>query len=142
MKNYKFIEHTADIAAEVRGATLEDLFTNAAMAWQESALEEFTPQGTEEKEVKIVENTVEELMVSFLSELNFYLFTKKWVFGAVRSMQIHIFESEVELRGVITGENFNASRHVLKEEIKAITFHQMRIVKENNDFVTRIVFDI
>jgi SHS2 domain-containing protein len=31
---------------------------------------------------------------------------------------------------------------IIKQEIKAVTYHQMEIVNENSKFKTRVVFDI
>ena len=39
-KNYKYIDHTADIAAEINGGTMEELYTAGAEAWLNSVVEE------------------------------------------------------------------------------------------------------
>ena len=140
--SYKFIDHTADIAFDVEGETLEELFTSAAGAWKESVLEkEVRLESNKKEKIDLEAGSIEQLLVDFLSELNFLLFTKKWLY----------LNSENFL---ITNENrlwkFSASMNgaeiskeiIIKQEIKAVTYHQMEIVNENNKYKTRVVFDI
>jgi SHS2 domain-containing protein len=71
---YRFLEHTADIAVEVRGETLEELFGNSAQAWLETVLGgDFIPYINDVKDVTLRELSSEELLVGFLSELNYLL---------------------------------------------------------------------
>jgi len=62
-KRWKLLEHTADIRLEVYGATLEDLFINAALGFSNIILPEaeLTPQT--ELEIKVEADSAEELLV-------------------------------------------------------------------------------
>lgn len=140
---YRFLEHTADIAVEVRGETLEELFNNSAEAWLETVLgSDFTPYINDVKDVTLRELSSEELLVGFLSELNYLLFVHRWIPARVSGLTIEKDAGELLLIARLEGEEFSIERHSLKEEIKAVTFHNMNIVKNNGEFVTRIVFDI
>lgn len=140
---YRFLEHTADIAVEVRGERLEDLFSNSAQAWLEAVLGwEFAPYINDVKDITLREHTAEELLVGFLSELNYLLFVRRWIPARVSGLTIEKDNDELVLIARLEGEEFSIERHSLKEEIKAVTFHNMNIVKKDNEFVTRIVFDI
>ena len=46
--------------------------------------------------------------------------------------------TKIKLDAIHTG----APKDWLKEEIKSVTYHQMEIVKIDNKFSTRVVFDI
>ncbi|HEX2869031.1 MAG TPA: archease [Ignavibacteriales bacterium] len=143
MKSYRFIEHTADIAVEVRGGRLEDLFSNSAEAWLETVLgSDFIPYINDVKDVTLRELSSEELLVGFLSELNYLLFVHRWIPARVSGLTIEKKGEEFLLIARLEGEEFSLERHSLKEEIKAVTFHNMNIVKQRGEFVTRIVFDI
>ncbi|MGE5679556.1 MAG: archease [Bacillota bacterium] len=160
MGSYTFIDHTADIAVLIKGSTIEELFINAALAWKESVSETITQDTVEqgetvergeveqnilhEKIISITETSREELLVSFLSELNFLISAKKWIFNSVKDIKILSVEKKDEftLNALIAGEEFNPLRYKLKEEIKAVTFHQMKITFDNKEFSTIVVFDI
>ena len=139
---FNFIDHTADIAVEVTGDTINDLFIASAFAWQESVFEKNGVNLSDEREINIEELSYEELLVSFLDELNFLLLTKKWIMGKVDKIQIQKNDDKINLKAIVTGENFDDKRHQLKVEIKAVTFHQIEIREVNNKYFTRIIFDI
>ncbi len=139
--NYKFIDHTADIACEVLGDTLEELFTASVEAWRSSVVEETKYGEREIKKFKLKASSKEQLLVDFISEINYYLFTRNWLFNLVLELEIKqrndtwILSTEIE--GMPVSQDVE-----IKQEIKAITFHQMNIEKRENKYYTLIVFDI
>ena len=139
--NYKFIDHTADIACEVSGDTLEELFTASVEAWRSSVVEETNYCNREIKKFKLKASSKEQLLVDFISELNFKLFVRNWLFNLIILLEIKqkndtwILSTEIE--GMPVSEDVE-----IKQEIKAITFHQMNIEKSENQYHTLIVFDI
>lgn len=139
---YNFIDHTADIAVEVKGDTIEEMFTASAFAWQESVVEKSWIKLSDEKEINVEELSYEELLVRFLDELNFLLSTKKWIMIDINKIEIKNTDDKLKLKAVVTGEKFDEKKHRLKIEIKAVTFHQMEIKNIDNEYSTRIVFDI
>ncbi len=139
--SYKQIDHTADIAFEVSGNSLEELFKASSKAWLTSVIDVTTFSQSENKKIKLSSYSKEQLLVDFLSELNFYLFTKKWLCYSVDDLSIVRKMDDWSLFASLTGNNINFKIH-LKQEIKAITFHQMNIKKSGNVFSTLLVFDI
>ena len=139
--NYKFIDHTADIACEVLGDTLEELFTASVEAWRSSVVEETKYGERENKRFKLKASSKEQLLVDFISELNYYLFTRNWLFNLVLELEINqrndTWVLSTEIEGMPVSQDVE-----IKQEIKAITFHQMNIEKRENKYYTFIVFDI
>ncbi|MCW9094911.1 MAG: archease, partial [Ignavibacteriaceae bacterium] len=72
-RNYEFIDHTADIAVKLEGSTLEEMFTSGAEAWLFSVIDKKNLKADDLLEIDISANSKEELLVSFLNELNFLL---------------------------------------------------------------------
>lgn len=138
---YRFLDHTADIAVEVSAETIEELFINSASAWRDAVIEN-PPEGIEEKRIYLNENTLEEVLVNFLDELNYLLYSKRWVFSTVKKISLKSKGKSWDFDCRIVGTELNESKHFIKEEIKAVTFHQMLIQKINEQYNTRIVFDI
>ena len=140
--NFKFIDHTADIALEVSGSNYEELFLAAMEGWKQSVIDPAVEQGEEEiRSVKFEEGSVEELLVTFLQELNYLLETKKIFPVKVNELNIIKNENTLQLKSDITFRTLTGS-DTIKNEIKAVTFHQLDIRKEDDLFKTIIVFDI
>ena len=141
MHNFKFIDHTADIAVDVSGDSLEELFTASAEALVKSITGNFSPAEPVLRDLTITAESREELLVEFLNELNYLAEVKKLIFvDAVRveiSEKDNIFELTAEVK--LTGLDPDYSPD---NEIKAITYHQMKIEYKDNVYSTRIVFDI
>jgi SHS2 domain-containing protein len=139
---YRFIDHDSDIAVEVNGTTLEELFSASARAWKEVTVEKSLVSLKESNQINLEQPTSEELLVSFLDELNYLFHTKKWITGSVESIWISEEDKIWTLSAKLKGEPFSSSKHKTAAEIKAITFHQVNIKKSGIYFSTRILFDI
>lgn len=140
--NYKFVDHTADIAFDVDADKLNELFIASAHAWRESISDDCNLNENNEKLIKLDEDSLEVLLVSFLSELNYLFQSESWAMNSIHSIQIIKEKNNWHLRARILGSNFNRNQMQLKAEIKAITYHQMEIKEQHGKFSTRIVFDI
>ncbi len=139
---YKFVEHTADIAVDISAISIEGLFKTSAKAWQDIILGKYKPSDDEQLSIEIKADSLEVLLVDFLSELNYLLLTKKWIFSTTKKITIVSNDDEMILKVLLKGENFDIQKHELKAEIKAVTYHQMKIERVGNSYTTRIVFDI
>ncbi len=139
--NYKFIDHTADIACDVSGDTIEELFMVSAEVWRSLVVEETKYSQIESKKFELKTSSKEQLLVDFLSELNFFLFTRKWLFNLVKKMKIENEGDTWILTVEIQWMPISAEIEI-KQEIKAITFHQLNIEKIENQYSTLLVFDI
>ena len=140
--SYKFFDHTADIAVEVSGQTLEELFLSSAAAWKETVIEQKEFNGSDSKNISIISESLEILLVQFLSELNYFLLTKEWLMNSIEELKIKEQNDRYHLNAKIYGEEYDSEKHFLKVEIKAVTFHQMEIKRKKNEFSTSIVFDV
>lgn len=141
MYNYKFIEHTADIAVELSASSIEELFHCAVEAWDKAMLDAELMFEDERVKLDFEADTLEELLVNFLSEINFLFLTKKWFCTGVEEIHLHK-NSIYKLTARLAGLNVDTSKIDFNQEIKAITYHQLEIKKEDDKFSTRIIFDI
>jgi SHS2 domain-containing protein len=140
-RNFEFIDHTADIAVKLEGSTFEELFTAGAEAWLASVIENKDLRANDRFKIELTSFSIEELLVSFINELNFLLNIKRWLCLNVDSIKIYEdskkFKLTVSLNGIKVEDDFE-----LKEEIKSVTYHQIEIKKDNALYSTRVVFDI
>ena len=49
---------------------------------------------------------------------------------------------EDELKAVVKGEPFQEGIHVIKTEVKAVTYHQIQVQKKQGGWRTQIIFDL
>lgn len=138
MGSYQLLEHTADMGIEASGETLEELFAQAAYGLLE--IMTGTPQAAarEEKSVTLTAADPEELLVNWLNEI-LYLFE-------IQKFLPVDFEIE-EVRGErllarVRGEPFDPQRHLVEREVKAVTYHQLRLEKTDGLWQARIYVDL
>ena len=138
MKPYTEFEHTADIGVNIYGATLEELFCNAAYALFDTIVNIAHVQPIHERQITIVGEDDEQLLMNWLRQL-LYLFA---VDGEVyREFDIRSLEAG-KLNAVIRGEPLDKQRHDFKTELKAITYHQFQLSKETDGWNATVIFDV
>ena len=140
MKQYEFIDHTADIIARAHGATLPDAFASAARAMFD-VITGGAEIGTDRRfEIKIESIDREGLLVGFLSELIVIHETENVVLS---EFEVELFDS-TRLRAVSRGESFDPHRHGDGTPVKGISYHMIEITEDSNDrsWTVQVLFDI
>ncbi len=136
------IEHTADIGIRVYGKTIEELFENSAygMFSQITDLKKVEPQ--ENTEIEIREYDQENLLVNWLNELLYLSVTGKIIFSKFKVKRFQETCDALKLNAEVQGERINPKKHSLHLEIKAATYHNLKIEKTKEGYQTTIIFDI
>jgi SHS2 domain-containing protein len=135
---HREIDHTADLGFEAWSTSLEGLFAEAVSALAELCydLEAVRPAG--ERALGVSGATPEERLVHWLQEVYFWLERDLWLAADASSVSI---DGE-RVNGVIRGEPYDPARHTLHTEIKAITYHQLRVAMEQGLWRTRVIVDV
>ncbi len=138
MKNYKIIEHTADIGIKVNGADLRELFVNAAIAMFDISAEKIAAQSAKRIKIQIRQKSdnLEELFVNWLNELLSLSSAKGIVFS---EFQINTIDKNT-LQAEVTGED--AANYKISREIKAATYHQLKIGQDKTGWQAEVIFDV
>ena len=136
--SYRFIDHTADLAFEVRGRTLEELFNDSARALFDSITDYETIIGGKRCSLELTGIDPEDLLVNWLRELlgryiEFHEF--------YRDFQVELVDDKT-LRSTFLAETCDPRRHVLRNEIKAITYSDVHIEKRRDGYHVRIIMDV
>ena len=138
MRPYELIDHTADVGVRAFGRTLEELFRNAAVGMFEIIAELDSVGIVESKKIQLTAETLEDLYLLWHQELLFrssvdHIVYKEFSFDDI---------SEKRLTATIRGEKFNPGKQVLKKEIKAVTYHALKVQKTKEGWVGEVIFDI
>ena len=134
MGTFKVLPHTADVCLEVEGKDLKDLFETAALGMFSLITNIEEVKEEEEKRVKVEGEDRVDLLVRWLNEL-LYLHSTGYLFRKFEIIQL----KEKNLEAVIKGEKIKP-HHALELEIKAATYHDLKI--EGSPPRTRIIFDV
>ncbi|OGS46139.1 MAG: hypothetical protein A2539_03285 [Elusimicrobia bacterium RIFOXYD2_FULL_34_15] len=135
-KRYKVISHTADVGIIAYGKTLSELFENAAYGMFSliTDIERVKEKGT--IAISLQDNNLEELLIAFLNELQYYFSMKQLLFRKFEILSL----TDTKLKASVTGEKI--SDHQVLHEIKAATYHNLKIKKIKNNYQVQIIFDV
>ena len=136
--SFEIIEHTADIGVRVYGANLTELLKNAALALLSLITERESVRPLEVVVFEVEAETGEELIIKMLSEILYIHEVRKMVFAEADTELTDGYSLRVKL----TGEKIDPTRHELLEDIKAATYHNLKINRVNDRFMAEIIFDI
>ena len=136
------VDHTADLALRIWAPDLEGLFRQAARGMMGLVTEPGAVRPEGQYELTIAGIDLEELLVSWLGELLYRLETEQLLLTECRRLRIERGPGGFRLTATMRGEPFDARRHRLAAEIKAATYHGLRIAPgTEGGYEVTVVFD-
>jgi len=139
---YRYLEElsSADAAFEATGRTLEELFSDAAIATFEVMADTNTVKQLLTREIKLENESVDGLLIDWLSELVFLKDTETVLFSV---FDVNIRKNDVYiLNAVAKGEKIDREKHSLRSDVKAVTYHMFEVTKTGDNWTARVVLDI
>ena len=135
---HEFFEHTADLGLRVRADTLDALFAEAAVALFSAIVEDLSSvRPVQQVDVRLSGDDREFLLFDWLKELLYRFDAEHLLFNR---FEVHI--SGDQLTGSAWGEPLDRMRHELAHEVKAITYHGLRIEQTADGWLAEIIVDI
>ena len=126
-------EHTADCKLQVWGQDFPQLLTMAAVGMYALMGLQLEKEPRLERSFRIAFSDPEELLVSFLNELLYYIELEELGFDR--------FELKINGRE-LTARVFGSYIASLSKEIKAVTYHNLKIEHSSRGLEAVIVFDV
>lgn len=137
-KPYEIFEHTADIGVRVHGKDLKELFKNAGLSlFQISSRKQFTKNKKHTTiNIKQKAGSIEELFVNWLNELLSLSSAKGLIFHNIKigNLDKNNLEADCTGGGI---ENYKVNM-----EIKAATYHQLKIEESKKGWQAEVVLDV
>jgi SHS2 domain-containing protein len=130
---YREIEHTADWELEVWAPDQTGLLEQAARGMYALARARLKDGPRRKRKLKLKMGDPESLLVRFLSELLY--------FGEQEGLGFDEYELTLGDRELIA-ELSGAPLASIDKEIKAVTYHNLKVLESENGLETRIVFDV
>ncbi|MBA4064983.1 MAG: protein archease [Isosphaera sp.] len=135
---HELFEHTADLGLRVRAADLDTLFAEAAACLFSAVLEDpASAQPRTAVTVELAGSDREFLLFDWLRELLLKFDADHLVF---RRFEVRVRDDG--LTGTTWGEPFDPARHLLAHEVKAITYHELKVVRDGDGWLAEVIVDI
>ncbi len=143
---FDYLEHTADAYILAYGSNIIELFENAGLALFETMTSTSKIEHRVSREVEARGIDLENLLYRWLEELLMIYYSENIMCGKVSVEKLVITregdEVDYMVKGVCLGEEFDPERHESKVEVKAITYHLMRILRGEEGWKAYFVLDI
>lgn len=135
---YEIFEHTADLGLRVRAGDLPTLFVDAARGLTSMIATNLDGiQPVRVVPLRVESDSLDLLLFDWLTEI-LYLF---------ESEHLLLCQFDVRLAGnvleaVARGEPLDESRHQLEHEVKAITYHRLKVEQTPDGWLAEVIVDI
>lgn len=139
---YRLLEHTADIRVRIVGRTLKDLFQNAVATLTDTLTDWKTVRKLRSARLRFREESLDLLLVRLLQEILFLFDARGFVARRLEFTRFDVTMTPKVLEARAWGERFSPDRHPPKTEIKAVTYHRLKVAKTRRGWVAEIVFDV
>jgi protein archease len=135
---YEFFEHTADLGLRIRGHEPEEVFVDAAQALTNAIVE--NPESIQPLEAAELSIAGEDRALILFDWLNELLYRFEVDHRVYSKFQVELESGE--LKAKVWGEPIERERHRLAHEVKAITYHGLKFVRENGEWLAEVIVDI
>lgn len=140
MSGFEVFEHTADVGLRVRADSAEQLFIEAARGLFSLVVE--NPEAIRPLRsisIELQAEDLEGLFVDWLRELIFRFETEHLLLSEFR---IELSNDRRRLRADCRGETADWTRHLPDNELKAVTYHGLRVEQTPCGWEAEVIIDI
>ncbi len=132
------VDHTGDAGIVVTAPDRKTLFERAAVGMFAVLVDLDSVAPATERCIDVVGSDTDDLLVRWLSELNFVHLTERIVFSAFSIEMM----TDTLLSATVRGEQIDPGRHVIHTEVKAITYHDLHVLERGGEWKAQIIFDM
>ncbi len=138
MKRFEILDHTADIGLVIYGENLKALFENAGEAFFRLITDLRKVRRRIERRINIGGESLDRLMVDWLSELLYLHDVENLLFKGFKVESV----GKDGLKAIVKGEPFREGVHVIKTEVKAVTYHRIEVRQEKGGWRAQVILDL
>ena len=139
MEKFEFTgKRIADAEFRAYGKSLEEAFKNAALAMCSIMFDYKKVKPALKKEISVEGTDLQSLLYNFLEEILFLLDTENFLLHEIEDLKI---KNEKNLTAVLVGDSAIENYEIFGE-VKAVTYNDMKIEKQDSVYVVQVVVDI
>ncbi len=128
------ISHTADLKIAIEGNTLEDIFGKAAAALAGIVAGKILKDFNQEEKIKITAGEESALLIDFLNEIISRTQINRAVYPEIEILELCENRAEIKLKGARVDD--------FRKDVKAATYHGVKIERRNGKLIAEILFDV
>jgi SHS2 domain-containing protein len=135
---YETFDHTADLGLRIRAADLSTLLAEAGHALTSVLIEDLDAIRPDQSiTIRLPSEEPELLFFDWLRELLYQFDVHHFVFS-----RFTVTLTECGLEATARGEPLCPERHIPLHEIKAITYHGLRVERTSDGWLAEVIVDI
>ncbi len=135
---FEVFDHTADLGIRVRADDLSGLFAEAGRALFSVLMTDLdTVRPQEQIELELETPDRADLLHDWLAELLYRFDAERFVFARF-DVEINV----ARLKAVAHGEPIDPARHELDAEVKAVTYHGLKVEPHATGWLAEVILDI
>lgn len=132
------VDHIGDAGFVVTAPNRSTLFERAAAGMFAVLVDLETVRPAEERSVEVAGSDPDDLLVRWLSELNFLHLTEGFLFNTFRIDEM----GDTSLSAAVRGERIDPARHAIHTEVKAVTYHGLHVAESGGEWTAQVIFDM
>lgn len=136
-KKFEFIDHTADLGIRGFGLTFLEALENVARGMFSKICDLEKVDTKVSLPIRVQDVSLEDVVVRFLNQLIYFYDAEGFLCKDYALTQ----EGEVLITGKVLGEYIDREKHILYSEIKAATYHHLK-VQQNKYWIVQVIFDM
>lgn len=135
---FEAFDHTADVGLRIRAESLDGLFADAGRAlFSLIVANPAAVRSVEQRDIQLAGGRHDELLFDWLNELLYLQSAQGLLLG---EFQVHV--DDIGLQGRVAGEPLDSQRHELDHEVKAITYHDLKVEQTADGWLAEVIVDI
>jgi SHS2 domain-containing protein len=136
---YETFEHTADLGLRIRALDLDSLFAEAGRGLFSLIVEHLDDvRPVEVVSLGVVGAELDYLLFDWLNELLYIFETRRLVLA-----EFDVTIADGGLQATARGEPLDPARHRSEHEVKAITYHELKVEQQpNGAWLAEMIVDI
>ena len=135
---YETFDHTADLGLRIRAPDLDALFAEAGQALFSVIVEDLTSVEPKQRlEFRLEGDERDFLLFDWLKELLYRFDSEHWLGSR---FEVHVSQNGLEASA--WGEPLDPARHRLLHEVKAITYHGLKVEQTRDGLLAEVIVDI
>ena len=129
----------ADIAFEAESDSVNGLFESSALAVTDVMVDPETLRSDTTKRIRIASEDLDRLLYDFLTEIIVVKDVDSLLF---RDIEVKVAADQKSLEAAMKGESIDRNRHLLRNDVKAVTMHMFGVRREGGRWKATVVLDI
>jgi protein archease len=140
------LEHSTDAFVQAHGSSLEVLFENCAMGLVNIMFDIDKVENRQSETITAYGANLENLLLDWLEKVLLKILIEQIVLSrfSIRVYEKHtnVEEKKYFLEAQVGGEKVNYGKHNYKIEIKAVTYHELKIRRAGTSYVATFLVDL